>query len=204
MKLILVRHGETDLNQQRRVQGISDHELNDYGRRQAEAVATTLREEEVEAIYTSPLKRAQETAEAINRFHSAPLVPMDGLKELDAGKLDGLTYEQMRDGYADFLRQWIKDASQIRLPGGESLSEVQDRAWACIDSIMKKRHQKTVVVVSHYFATLCIICKALGIGLSNFRRIRQEVAGISVLELDEREAKLVVLNDTCHLREVAQ
>ena len=79
MRLILVRHGATDWNQQRRIQGLSNLGLNETGRGQAEALAQSLKDVKVDAIYTSPLRRAQETARAIGRFHQVEVVALDGL-----------------------------------------------------------------------------------------------------------------------------
>ena len=103
MKLILVRHGETDWNKQRRVQGLSNLGLNETGRKQADALAQVLRKEKVDAIYASPLRRARETAQAISRFHKVEVVTIDGLKELDVGEVDGMTYEEMKVHHSEFF-----------------------------------------------------------------------------------------------------
>ena len=118
MRLVLVRHGETDWNKTRRIQGISDLELNETGRKQAEALAQALRNEKVEAIYSSPLKRASDTAQAIGRYHAVEIVTLFGLRELDAGEVDGLTYKEMAIQFGDFLEKWIKDCTSVRPPGG--------------------------------------------------------------------------------------
>ena len=200
MKLILVRHGETAWNRDGVVQGQTDVELSEHGRRQAELVALALKDEPVEAIYASPLKRALETAQAIARYHQAPLEIDACLMELDAGELDGLTYQQMREGYPAFLKEWVKDAGPLKLPGGECLQELQDRAWPCIERMQEKHPRGTVVVVSHNFALQTIICKAIGLKLSDFRRLRLAVAGLSIIDFSERGTALTLFNDTCHLR----
>ena len=87
MRLILVRHGETEYNREYRVQGQKDIPLNESGKKQAGLLAQALQHEAVEAIYASPLQRAVETAEAIGRFHQVPIRKLDGLKELDAGEV---------------------------------------------------------------------------------------------------------------------
>lgn len=199
MRLILVRHGETQWNRENRVLGHTEIELNEEGRKQAESVALALREEKVAAIYCSPLKRARETAEAIARFHQVGVEVDGAFKEMDAGELDGLTYEEMRDRYGDFLREWIRDASALRMPGGESLAQVQHRAWQGVEGIIDRHPEGVVIVVSHNFAILCIICKALGLDLSQFRRLRLNVASISILNFGGLGIQLDLFNDTCHL-----
>lgn len=207
MRLILVRHGETEWNQQHRVQGLGNLGLNKRGRRQAQALAQALKDQKLEAIYASPLKRAGETAEAIARFHQLEVVTLDGLIELDAGELDGLTGEEMRSKHGKFLDKWITDAAAVRLPGGGSLAELQDEAWAAIEDILY-RHQDegekgTVVVVTHFFVTLCILCKAIELDLSRYRRLKLDVAATCTLDFTPRGTVLTCLNDTSHLREIA-
>jgi len=210
MRIVLVRHGETDWNRQRRIQGISDLELNETGRRQAEALAQALKNEKVEAIYTSPLKRARDTAYLITRFHQVEVVALYGLRELDAGEVDGLTYEEMRIQYGDFLDRWIEDCTAVRPPGGCTLHELQDQAWSSIQEIIERQQEKmaegaeneegVVVVVAHFFPILSIICKALGLDLSECRRMRLDLASMCTLDFNPSRTVLVSLNDTCHLQ----
>lgn len=201
MKLILVRHGETDWNRDNRVQGHSDVELNETGREQARRLALKLKEEAVTAIYSSPLRRASDTASAIADHHRVQVQTEPDLAELDVGDMDGLTFEQMRSRYGDILREWAKDAGPVKMPNGECLQELQERAWTAIQRILQEHPQGTVIVVSHNFAILTIICRAINFNLSDFRRLALSVASMSVIDLTERGARLVLLNDTCHLKE---
>jgi len=130
VRLILVRHGETPWNEVHRFQGISDIELSPKGTSQAKSLAESLKREPLEAIYTSPLIRARQTAEQIARYHDCPLVIDEGLKELNQGQLEGLTVEDLRRDYAVFLKKWMKNPGSTRLPQGESLGHLQKRAWS--------------------------------------------------------------------------
>jgi len=199
MRLILVRHGETQWNREHRVQGQGDPPLNESGQKQAELIARALHNERVGAIYTSPLRRALGTAEAINRFHQVEIKTIDGLKELDTGELDGMYASDMGTRHPEFFRIWMADAALARMPGGESLPELQERVWNSIRSILNNNHSNTVVVVSHLFAILSLFCKALDLRLSEFRRFSMNVGSISILELSGSKARLVSFNDTCHL-----
>jgi len=211
MRIVLVRHGETEWNKLRRIQGISDLELNETGRMQAEALAQALKNERVEAIYTSPLKRARDTAYAIGRHHQVEVVSLYGLRELDAGEVDGLTYEEMRIQYGDFLDRWIKDCTAVRPPGGCTLHELQDQAWSSIQEIIERQRGEmtdgeqdgkgVVVVVAHFFPILSIICRALGLDLSECRRMRLDLASMCTLDFNPSRTVLVSLNDTCHLQQ---
>ena len=96
VKVILVRHGETDWNQWRRIQGgNSDTPLNETGKAQAEAVALRLKREMIQAVYSSPLQRALDTARAIASYHPLKVEVLPALKEVDAGLLEGLTFEEL-------------------------------------------------------------------------------------------------------------
>ena len=199
MKLILVRHGETQWNRENRVVGLTNIGLNDKGRKQAQRLASALKEERVDAIYSSPLSRAWETAQAIARLHHGEVKADDAFKEMDAGELDGLTYEEMRGRYGDFVKQWFSAPTSVTMPGGESLDRVQERAWRGVERIKERHSDGVIMVVSHNFVILSIICKALGLDLFQFRRMRTNVASITILDIDQRGASLVLFNDTCHL-----
>ncbi len=207
MRLVLVRHGETEWNRQRRVQGLSNLALNETGKKQAEALARALSKEKVDAIYSSPLRRAQETARAISRFHRVDVEILDGLKELDVGEVDGMTYEDMKVHHGEFFARWMTDFTSVRLPGGGFIPELRDQCCTAIRDIVKNERQRdrddrTVVVVTHFFPIMCIICDCMGLDLSHCRRLRVDLASISVLDFEADRTVLVSLNDTCHLRGV--
>ena len=206
MRLILVRHGETEWNRQRRVQGLSNLALNDTGKKQAEALGRALRNEKVGAIYSSPLRRAQETARAIRRFHKVDVEILDGLKELDVGDVDGMTYEDMKIHHGEFFVRWMTDFTSVRLPGGGFLPELREQCCTAIQDIVKKERKagtddRVAVVVTHFFPLMCIICNSMGLDLSHCRRLRLDLASISILDFNTGSTVLVSLNDTCHLRE---
>ncbi len=199
MRLILVRHGETRWNRENRVLGQTEIALNKTGRKQAARLARALKDENVSAIYSSPLRRARETADEIARGHGLEVVTDDALKEVDAGELDGLTYEEITERYGDFLEEWMKDNPSLRMPGGESMTELQERTWPVVERIVREHPEGVVILVGHSLATLSIISRVLGMSLSNFRRLRLSVGSISILNFGERGTSLVLFNDTCHL-----
>ncbi|MFQ5874161.1 MAG: histidine phosphatase family protein [Dehalococcoidia bacterium] len=198
MRLILVRHGETDANREGRVQGAGNARLNATGRSQASALGRRLASYDLEAVYSSPQSRALETAEAIAQHHGLPVTTLEGLREMDLGELDGLRGEELRNRYPDFMKEWDRNISSLRMPGGESVAELQVRAWASIESIAERHPQGVVVAVSHNFAIQSVLCKALGLALDSFRKIRHDLGAISILELGEGTPVLVTMNDRCH------
>lgn len=199
MKLILVRHGETRWNRENRILGHTEIALTKKGHTQAMGLARALKDEQVSAIYSSPLRRARETADKIARGHGLEVITDDALMEIDAGELDGLTFDELVERYGDFMEWWMKEDPSLRMPGGESVTELQQRTWPAVERIVRDHRDGVVVLVSHSIAILSIVTRALGMSLSNFRRLRLSVASISILNFGERGASLVRFNDTCHL-----
>ena len=198
-RLILIRHGETEWNETKRFQGVSDIPLSARGMAQAQALARSLGNERLAAIYTSPLIRARQTAACLCRQHSCPLVVLEELKELNQGRLEGLTGEDLRRDFPDFFSDWLKEPGETVLPGGESLRDLQRRVWTTIEGVVRKHPEETVAVVAHSFVILTILCQALDLPLQAFRRFRQDPASKNILEFSERGFSLRCLNDTCHL-----
>ncbi len=202
MFLHLIRHGETDWNVERRCQGFSDSELNATGRRQAALVARCLSDKKIDAIYSSTLKRALETARIIARYHDAHVQAVDDLRELNQGEFEGLRLTELVEQHSTFLEQWFRDPADLRLPGGESLREMQNRAWAALEAIVERHAEGNVVVVGHNLCNLALLCRTMKLELNDFRRLHQDVASVNIIEYNGRWPHPVVirLNDTCHLR----
>lgn len=200
MRLILARHGETDLNKSGRIQGVNLDPLNQTGRTQALALANALKHELPLTLYSSPIPRAAETAKVVSKLLAITSETMEGLKEADAGELEGLTGSQMRERFPDFAELWTADSGTAQMPSGESLAQVQERAWRCVN-LMQERHEGEVVVaVTHNFVVQTIVCKVLQIPLHASRRFRQDLGSITRLELTKECCVLVSLNETLHLQ----
>jgi broad specificity phosphatase PhoE len=206
MRLVLIRHGETAHNAERLTMGRKDVPLNERGLRQAEALAGALAANQrfgrIEAVYASPLQRARATADAIATNLGLPVETLPELIEMDVGELEGHGYEALRERYADFIRVWLsEDLADAVMPGGESLRQVQERALVALDRLYARHPEGVVVAVSHNFVILTLLCHALGLPLSQFRRLRHEVAALSAIELAGELLAVLVMNDRCHLSE---
>ena len=199
MRLVLVRHGETSHNREGRVQGQNDLGLTSEGRRQAEAVAVSLKGACAEALYASPLRRTMETAEPLARELGLAVIPAEGLMELDTGQMDGLAPEEMRQRYPEFMEQWRLGATWAAVPGGESLDHLQERAWRAVEEMAAGHPAGTVIVVTHNFTIVMVLCRALELPNPLFRRLRHGLASVTTLEQVRERWVLVGLNDTCHL-----
>jgi broad specificity phosphatase PhoE len=199
LKLILVRHGETYWNKERRVQGgDSDIELNDTGSEQARKLAAFLENEPITAILSSPMQRTIATAKIIASQHQLPVEIVQGLRELKVGELEGMPVSNLTTTFSQFLMQWWQDRGAMKLPNGESLIELQQRAWKVIEGLLEKHKDETVVVVSHYFVILAIIFKALDLPLDCFTKFKVDPSGVSILEFWHFGTRLVTFNDTSY------
>jgi broad specificity phosphatase PhoE len=197
VKLILVRHGQTLWNREKRAQGISDIELSNRGTAQVDGLARSLRTERIDLIISSPLKRAVQTAEAINRFHHLAIEHEEDLMELNMGDFEGIAFQEMRDKHGDFLERWIRDPASVAMPGGESLSELQERAWNAVERVVAR--PGTTLLASHNFTIMTILCKIKELELSHIREVHVDVASKTLVEFKGRRGDVVIFNDIDHL-----
>ncbi len=199
MNLILVRHGETDWNRTGRCQGIADIELNDNGRRQVRELAESLRDETISAVYSSDLLRAMNTAREIARHHDLSVNIDEDLREMNQGELEGLMFTEIRERYAHVLREWKESPETLKLPQGESLLQVQERAWNAFEKVHLRHPGETVVAVSHNLTITALLCKITGIGLKGFRNFNLQAASKNIIVSRNGTIKVDVLNDVSHL-----
>jgi len=201
MRIYLVRHGETEWNRVRQFQGRSDLPLNQEGKKQVRALALALKNKPLMAIYTSPLIRAFETARQIKVYH--PLVPIfeeKGLIEMHLGEFDGMKVQDWAEKYPDIRKVWNENPASVKMPGGESLKEVQDRAKKTLERITRIHSpDDTILLSSHNFVNLTILCDVLKIPLNRFRELRQNNAAFSVICKKGNRLYVELVNERSHL-----
>ncbi|MHB0912811.1 MAG: alpha-ribazole phosphatase [Armatimonadota bacterium] len=202
MRIILVRHGETVFNRDSRYQGHMDSELSPRGREQAEAAAERLSGEKIDAVYSSDLSRARETAEAIAARHGLPVTTDPALRECSFGDWEGLTVREITERYPELYASYRRDSLTHRAPGGERLEELSERVVRAVEAIAESHPDETVAVVVHGGPIRAFVCHALGVGLATFRKMHLDNAGITSFRWDaEGGWFLELLNDSCHMRE---
>ncbi len=188
VQIVLVRHGATDWNLQGRCQGATDRELHVVGIRQAEEIAALLAHESIHAVYSSGLKRARQTASLISQPHNLPVIVEEDIRELDHGALEGLTFNEIKARYPDFLQRWRTEPAEIQIPGGERLADVADRAWNGLNRIVERHPSaEKLVIVSHNFPILGILCKVTGITLNQYRSFHLDPCGVTRLSRNRND-----------------
>ncbi len=184
-RLLLLRHGQTEMSAQRHYSGRADPELTDLGREQATAVAAGIKtvEEaaEVTAAFSSPLRRARETAEPVARVLNVPVEPHDGLLETDFGDWDGLTFAEARDRDPELHGRWLGDDT-IPAPGGESFADVGERVAALRDELLAVYAGQTILLVSHVTPIKMLLRQALDAGPSTLFRLHLDLASLSIAD----------------------
>lgn len=198
--LYLVRHGETDWNKDNRCQGCIDIELNEEGVRQAQAVASRLKDERIDIIYSSTLKRAYRTAEIINTSINKEIIKDNSLNEINFGEWEGLTFDEMKNRADYNYNDWKLKPHLVTFPGDGSLQIVSDRCLGLINEIINLDSGKNILIVSHGGILKLVVLGVLGIGLEAYSKFYMANASLSIIAIDNNRAYLKVLNDTCHYK----
>jgi len=166
----LTRHGESDWNAANRFQGHSDRPLTDLGRRQAEALAEVVAQENVDAIYSSPLIRALETARIVAARTGLEVTELDGLREVDTGSWSGLSRAEVQERFPEGFERWIAGGSGWE--DGETYEEMGERVLGAIRAIAAAHPNGRVLVVSHGGPIRAAQSAAEGVDLHEYRRLR--------------------------------
>jgi probable phosphoglycerate mutase len=200
MRLIIVRHGESEWNRIGRYQGQADAPLSALGVSQAAALGGRLQRERLDAIFTSPLQRAARTAEAIAKHHpEVPLHREPALMEIDHGEWQGLMIDEVVARYGEGLREWRLHPTRAQFPGGESFSNILKRVLDFKERLCDQYGDQTVLVSTHDVVVKILVSDALGMNMDRINRIWVTNASISVIEYGDDLPYLVSLSEACHL-----
>ncbi|MCV7177940.1 bifunctional RNase H/acid phosphatase [Mycolicibacterium sphagni] len=199
-RLLLLRHGQTEFSRQRRYSGRGNPELTDTGRSQADAAARYLAQlGGIDAVITSPLRRAHDTASAAAKALGLDVTVDDELIETDFGAWEGLTFAEARERDPELHGNWLRDTS-LRPPGGESFDDVQDRVQRLRARIIAEHPGNTVLVVSHVTPIKTLLRLALDAGTSILHRLHLDLASLSIAEFyPDGNASVRLVNQTSYL-----
>jgi broad specificity phosphatase PhoE len=169
MVLILIRHGQTEWNANGRWQGQADPPLNETGRAQARRTALELRSQSIDALFSSDLRRARETADIIAAVVGCRVQLEPRLREVDLGEWQGLFSDEIRAGWPEQMRLWLESPLATRPPGGESIPELAGRVLAAVHDIAARHAGKRVGLVAHELPIAIIVTHVQGIPLEHVR-----------------------------------
>ncbi|MGF1537670.1 MAG: histidine phosphatase family protein [Elainellaceae cyanobacterium] len=183
-RLLLVRHGETDWNRDKRFQGQIDIPLNDTGRQQAAQCADFLKAAQIDRAVSSSLARPKETAEIILKPHvGVPLSTMDTLQEISHGLWEGELEPDINKAYPGLLQQWKDAPETVQMPEGENLQQVWNRAIVAWSQIVAEAKPGEVILVSaHDAVNKALLCYLVGLGPEHFWTFKQGNGAVSVID----------------------
>ena len=205
IRLLLVRHGETDWNRLRRHQGQSDIPLNARGRQQIEVAAECLAGVQIDAVYASDLKRAWDTAQAIAAQHDGlPLLKEPRLREMHFGDWEGLTYEEIYQRDPTAAESWNQSLMDAGPPKGENLPQFAARIQEMLTDIIAMHPDETVLLVAHGGTLMVLLCLLLSHPIENYWQFRLAKASLSEVEVYPEGAIIIRLNEACHLESLAR
>lgn len=183
-----------------RFRGRADLSLNETGFKQAEAAALKLKDWQVAAIYSSPMKRALQTAEPIAKALHLPVQPLEGLNDIDFGSFQGLSAEEASKVDKKLLDDWVARPHLANFLKGENLDIVRQRVLGAVAALEKVHKDQTVILVSHTVVCRVLLCAMLGLDNSHFWHVKQDVNAINIFELRDGAPLVTLVNDTCHLK----
>ncbi len=201
--LLLIRHGETAWNRERRMQGHIDIPLSEAGLRQAQALGRALASERPLAIYSSDLGRARATAQPAADAHNLPVILRASLRERCYGAFEGLLYDEISQRYPQAFAAWRARELHARFPSGERDAETQqefhDRAVAAVTDIVSTHPAGKLVVVTHGGVLDCLYREASGMRIEAERNFGIVNAAINRLQWDGHRFHIVQWSDASHL-----
>jgi phosphoserine phosphatase len=203
MRMLLLRHAETDWNRERRFQGWRDVPLSATGREQAESAARLLATTRLDAVWSSSLARARDTAAIIAAPHGLPVQETDAFREMGFGEWEGLTRDEVRARFPDAHRTWAEAPHEAAWAGAETLATVRERALAGLAALRAAHQGQTICLVSHGITGRLLILEALGLGLDRLWSFQLSSTGISELEFRDDWTTLHRMNSLIHLADGA-
>ena len=201
MRLILVRHGQTEWNAGGRYQGQSNVALSDTGRKQARFLAERFPVRQLDAIYTSDLDRAKETAECVGKRLGLTVCPAEAFRELSFGDWEGLTYQEISSRWPEEAEKLFTAPDELVIPHGETFQDLQKRALDKIYSLYEKHIDQTVAVFAHGAINKTILAGLMHIPLHYLWSLRQDNTAVNILRLDDGYVMVELINSTSHLGE---
>ncbi len=201
VKIYLVRHCQTEGNLARYFQGSIDTPVSENGKTQLDLLSVRFRNIKYDYIYTSPLGRAVKTAEAVNRFHDNEIIKDEDFREINAGKIEKTSWEDIPKLFPYEAECWNERAYDFNPPDGEKMSEVYERMSKGFERVLKKAAAgETIVIVSHGAALRTLNCYLEYHDLKKLNDVDIGVnTAVSLWEYENGEFKAKYLNDASHI-----
>lgn len=203
-KLILVRHAEAEGNILRRFHGVTDSGVTENGYRQLEKLASRIKDDHIDILFSSDLIRAYETAKAISKVKNLDINVVECLREIDGGEWEDKTWNELELNWYDTFKHWEESPHLLEIPGGESMVHFQKRVVACVDELINNNKEKNICIVTHGTVIKVLLCHYYGKELCDLEDITwHDNTSISVVEVIDENIKVVLDGDNKHLGDLS-
>ncbi len=203
-EILLIRHGETEWNRREVFRGRADVPLSARGREQARLLGEALRGSGVQAVYTSPLSRARQTADPLADALGIEVRTDERLLDMSFGRWESRPRGEVAKEDPALYRAWLTEPQEFRAPDGESLADVIARARPAMGEIAARHKGGRAAIVTHRVICKVLLCSVLGAGDAAFWRLRLDTASISILDASDDLWVVTRLNDTHHLQAIGE
>ena len=199
--MFLIRHGATDCNLARppRLQGRTDTRLSELGRQQAERTGQFLSGRGIEAVFSSPLVRARQTAEFVASPYGLEIATVDALTEVDVGDWEGRDWNDIMAAEPEAYRAFMENPADNGYTGGETMQDVLDRALPAFETLLAENLGRRIAVVAHNVVNRTYTAHLLGLPIAKSWLVAQDNCGISVVRLRNGKTKIKTANAVFHL-----
>ena len=189
--IYLVRHGITRANKENRFAGRTDEELLAEGIEQMLLVGERLNESGITSVYCGPAKRTVQSAQVLGSLFNVPCSPLHELDEINIPHWDGLTKDEIRQQYNEEYPTWLNNPETFRLPGCETLKQVQKRAVLAVARMLAQQNSGNLLLVSHLIVLRCLVLYFRELEIKDFRSIKIDNGSIICLSEDGMGRRLV-------------
>lgn len=199
VKIILVRHGETDDNNKLRLSGHIDSKLSNLGLIQSQKTMGYLGDYNIDNIYSSPSSRAIDTIKELAKQKKLDINTTDELKEMNFGNFEGKTFKEIKESHSYEFNNMIKLGFDYKYPNGEGLIKFHNRIASCIDSIIKENEDKTILICTHAGVIRCIISHLISNSYNYHWNFKIDNCSVSIIEVHDGFSVIHKLNSIEHL-----
>ncbi|MFN7065448.1 MAG: phosphoserine phosphatase PspA [Aquificaceae bacterium] len=199
VKLYIIRHAESQWNPIGRYQGWLDPDLSERGKEQASLLREHFKNIDLNAVYSSPLKRTMGTALSLVKGRGLEVIPENRVIEIDHGHWSGMLVEEVQEKFPEQFRQWLEEPQKVSFEGGESLLQVYERVKDFLDYVKEKHWGQRIAVISHTVPIRAMYCSLLNVDLSRFWSFGCDNASYSLVHMEKERNVILQLNITCPL-----
>lgn len=202
--LFIVRHGEARGNVERNFHGWYDSDLTENGRAQIGRLPAYFQDIHLDAAYSSDLKRTKETAKVVADMKGLPVQTRADLREIHGGEWEDVPWDDLPVRFAESYGNWLERPHLLEMPGGERMTDFQDRIYKAVMDIARENEGKNILIATHGTAIKVLLCRVRGIPLSKMPGEKWcDNASVTILETDGEHVKVRVDGDNSHLADIS-